>query len=76
LHLVERFTPDGPRHIKYEVTVEDPTVYTRPWKLSVPLYRRLEKDVRVLDYECLEYEEPFVPWHEPPVPGMPGPVKK
>ena len=76
LHLVERYTPRGPNHIDYEVTVEDPKVFTRPWKMSMPLYRRLEKKVRVLDYECLEFEEPFVPWYEPPVPGMPGPPKR
>ena len=76
LHVVERYTPVGPNHIKYEVTIEDPKVFTRPWKMSMPLYRRLEKDVRVLDYECLEFEEPFVPWHEPPIPSMPGPAKK
>jgi len=76
LHLVERYTPMGPDHINYEVTVEDPRVFTRSWKMSMPLYRRLEKDIRVLDYECLEYEEPFVPWHEPPLPGMPGPPRQ
>jgi hypothetical protein len=76
LHVVERYTPSGPNHITYEVTLEDPQVYARPWKMSMPLYRRLEKDVRVLDYECLEFEEPFVPWHQAPIPGMPGPPGK
>ncbi len=76
LHVVERYTPISPDHINYEVTIEDPKVVTRPWKMRMPLYRRLEKNVRVLDYECLEFEEPFVPWDEPPVPGLPGPQKK
>jgi len=55
LHLVERFTPTGPDHLLYEVTVEDPKVFTRPWKISMPLYRRQEKDVELLEYECGAY---------------------
>ena len=51
LHLVERYTLMGPDHIHYEVTVEDPNVFTRPWKLSLPLYRRKESNVRLLEYE-------------------------
>ena len=51
LHLVERFTLAGPDHINYEVTVEDPKVFTRPWKMSMPLYRRKEPNVRILEYE-------------------------
>ena len=35
LHLVERFTLAGPDHINYEVVVEDPKVFTRPWKMSM-----------------------------------------
>ncbi len=55
LHLVERFTPTGPDHLLYEVTVEDPKVFTRPWKISMPLYRRQEKDIELLEYECGTY---------------------
>jgi len=76
LHLVERFTPRGPNHIDYEVTIEDPKVFSRPWKISLPLYRRLEKNVQTLDYECLEFEEPLLNWDEPPAPGLPGPSKR
>jgi hypothetical protein len=50
LHLVERYTMTGPDHINYEVTVEDPKVFTRPWKMSMLLYRRKEPNVRLLDY--------------------------
>ncbi len=51
LHLVERFTPAGPDHINYEVTVDDPAVFTRPWKMSMPLYRRKERNVQLLEYD-------------------------
>jgi len=37
------------------VTVEDPKVFTRPWKISMPLYRRQEKDIELLEYECGVY---------------------
>jgi hypothetical protein len=55
LHLVERFTRTGPDHMLYEVTVEDPKVFTRPWKMSMPLYRRQEKDIELLEYDCAAY---------------------
>jgi hypothetical protein len=55
LHVVERYTLTGPDHILYEATIEDTNVFTRPWKISMPLYRRIEKNVRLLEYECVFY---------------------
>ena len=55
LHVVERYTMTDPDHIQYEATIEDPKVFTRPWKISMPLYRRVEKNVRLLEYECVFY---------------------
>ena len=55
LHVVERYTPAGPDHMTYEVTIEDPKVFTRPWKMSMPLYRRKDKDAELLEYECYAY---------------------
>lgn len=55
LHVVERYTPMGPNHINYEVTIEDPKVFTRPWKMSMPLYRRLERNLQLLDYDCVSF---------------------
>jgi hypothetical protein len=52
LHVVERYTRTGPDHMLYEVTIDDPEVFTEPWQMSMPLYRRLEENVRVLEYEC------------------------
>src|SRR5262245_55238907 len=57
LHVIERFTPTGPDHIKYEVTIEDPNVFTRPWKMSMLLYRRKEPNPELLEYECVAYLE-------------------
>lgn len=52
LHVVERYTPTGPDHMLYEVTIDDPQVFTGPWTMSMPLYRRQEKDIEILEYEC------------------------
>ena len=60
LHLVERFTPLGPDAIRYDVTIEDPKVFTRPWTISMPLYRRLEPNATVLDYNCVDFAEEFM----------------
>jgi len=57
LHVVERYTMTTPDHIQYEATLEDPKVFTRPWKISLMLYRRKEQNVRVLEYECYAYAE-------------------
>jgi len=55
LHVVERFTPMSPNHINYEVTIEDSKVFTRPWKMSMIIYKRLEKDLQLLDYDCVSF---------------------
>jgi hypothetical protein len=55
LHVVERYTRTGPDHILYEATIEDPKVFTRPWKMSMPLYRRQEPNVELMEYECYMY---------------------
>jgi hypothetical protein len=57
LHVVERFTPLSPYHLMYEATIEDPKVYTRPWKITIPLYRRMEKNVQLLEYKCVPFTE-------------------
>jgi hypothetical protein len=56
LHIVERYTLIGPDTINYEATIEDPKVFTRPWKMSMPLYRHAEKNFQLLDYECYAFD--------------------
>ena len=63
MHLIERYTPTGPNSLLYEVTVDDPTVYTRPWKMSMPLYRRLEKNIQLLEYNCVPFVEELMLGH-------------
>ena len=57
LHLIERYTLIGPDHINYEVTVEDPKVFTRPWKMRMILYRRKEPNAQLLEHECYAFDE-------------------
>ena len=57
LHVVERYTRIGPDALMYEATIEDPKVFTRPWKISMPLYRRLEKNMQLLEFKCVEFVE-------------------
>ena len=57
LHVVERYTPITPYHIAYEATIEDPKVFTRPWKISMPLYRLVDKNAQLLEFKCVEFTE-------------------
>lgn len=50
LHVVERYTLVGPDTLQYDVTIEDPKVFTRAWKMSMPIYR--QKEAGLLEYEC------------------------
>ena len=43
--------------MSYDATIEDPRVFSRPWKIRMPLYRRVEPNVQLLDYECQAYLE-------------------
>src|SRR5215472_6410831 len=70
LRLTERYTPTSPNMLLYEVTVDDPKVYTRPWKMSMPLYRRMDKNMQLLEFNCVSYVEELMYGHlrkvEPP----------
>ena len=63
LKVTERYTPIGPNAMMYEATLEDPTVFTRPWQISMPLYRRLEANAQVIEYKCVEFSEEMLYGH-------------
>lgn len=63
LRVIERYTPLSPYHLNYEATIEDPNVFTRPWSISMPLYRRLETDIHLNDYKCVEFVEQLMYGH-------------
>jgi len=57
LHVVERYTPRTADILSYEATIEDPKVYSRPWKIQMPLYRHVEKNARLMEFKCVEFVE-------------------
>ena len=54
---MERLRRTSPDVITYEATIEDPKVYSKPWKISMPLYRNPDKHAQLLEYECHVYLE-------------------
>jgi hypothetical protein len=60
---VERYTPIDAVTINYDVTIEDPKVFTRPWKMSMLLYRRLEKNAQLMEYKCVQFAEELMYGH-------------
>ena len=60
LHLLERYTRADPYHMNYEATVEDSSVFTRPWKLALPLYKRTENNVQIMEFKCVPFTEEFL----------------
>jgi hypothetical protein len=63
LHVVERYTPAGPDVLRYEATIEDPKVFTRPWKIGFPLYRRLDKNAQFMEFKCVPFAEELLYGH-------------
>ena len=57
LKVTERYTRTSPEVISYEATITDPDTFTRPWKITMPLYRRVEKGAQLLDFKCVEFVE-------------------
>jgi hypothetical protein len=57
LHVVERYTRTDADHMNYEATIEDPTVFSRPWKISLVLYRRTEKNMQLMEFKCVPFSE-------------------
>ena len=61
--VIERYTPLGPNHIQYEATITDPTVFSRPWTISMPLYRIVDENFRILEFKCEPYAEEKIYGH-------------
>jgi hypothetical protein len=59
-NVVERYTPISPYHLKYEATIEDPTVFTRPWKISMTLYKLVEENMELMEFQCIPFAEDFM----------------
>ncbi len=71
--VVERYTPMGPNHLRYEATIEDPTVFSRPWTIRMPLYRIVDDNYRMLEFKCEPFAEEKIYGHlRKPVPPASG----
>jgi len=57
LKVTERFSLEGANLIRYTATIEDPQVFSRPWTISLPLYRRLDSNVEILEFKCVPFVE-------------------
>jgi hypothetical protein len=57
LHVVERYTPLDANILMYEATIEDPKVFSRSWKISMPLYRHVEKNAQLMEFKCIPFSE-------------------
>lgn len=69
LKVTERYSRIAPDVINYEATIEDPQVFTRPWKMAMPLYRRLDKGIQLMDFKCVEFVEELMygQWRKTPL---------
>jgi hypothetical protein len=63
IKVTERYTALSQNHLMYEATIEDPEVYTRPWTISFPLYRRIDDNMQLLEFKCVEFAEELMYGH-------------
>lgn len=66
----ERWNLIGPNHLSYEATITDPATFTRPWKITLPLYRHIQDNMQLLEFKCAEFSEEFLygEWRKPGTP--------
>jgi hypothetical protein len=57
LKVTERYTPIDANTMDYEATIEDPNVFSKPWKIKMPLYRRREPNMQLMEYKCVPFAE-------------------
>ncbi|MBL8268228.1 MAG: hypothetical protein JNL55_17670 [Steroidobacter sp.] len=79
LKVTERYTQRGPDHLWYEATLEDPETFTRPWRIAMPLYRRVEANAQLMQFKCVEFVEELMYGHlrkKPAAEGAAPPAKQ
>lgn len=63
LHTIERISARSAETLNYEITIEDPNVFTRTWKMSFPLYKHVEPNAQLTEYRCVEFSEEMLYGH-------------
>jgi hypothetical protein len=76
LKVTERWTQKGADHLWYEATIEDPKTFSRPWKISMPLYRRVEPNAQLMQFKCVEFVEELMYGDLRKKPTQPAPPKE
>ena len=69
--VTERWTPTSDLTMRYEATIEDEEVYTKPWKIAFNLYKRVGEDAQLQQFKCVEFVEELMYGHlrKNPLPG-------
>lgn len=69
LRVVERYTLTDPNMIMYSATVFDDEVFTAPWTITMPLYRRVDREA-LMEFKCVEFVEELIfgQWRKDPLP--------
>jgi hypothetical protein len=73
LHVVERYTRTGPNTITYEATLEDPEMWSRSWKIRMPLHKNNQPGFELMEQECTEGDDGR-PLHPPYRPAPQGDI--
>lgn len=75
LKVTERYTLRNAHVMDYEATLEDPNVFTRPWTIRMPIYRRVGADARLQQFKCVEFVEELIygTLRKNPLPGRQAP---
>jgi len=60
LHVVERISAASPDLLNYEATIEDKNTFSKPWKITMPIYRRKEKNAQIMEFKCVEFVEELI----------------
>lgn len=63
LEVIERYTMESPNLIRYEAEIRDPETFSRPWTMTMPLYRRMEENAQLLEFKCVEFAEELIYGH-------------
>ena len=63
LKVTERYTAIDADTLQYQATIEDPKVFSRSWSISMPLYRRRDPNMQLLEYKCVEFAEELMYGH-------------
>ena len=57
LHVIEKYTRVNEDNLHYEATIDDPETFTKPWTISMHLYKHTEPNAELLEYKCVEFSE-------------------